>query len=221
MRSFVETIVSPQDETIERIVFLPAVQAGSTVSIIISILSACFLSGCAYLGYLKDPFYDIPNLRQVNPQLYRGGEPKKLGWDKLKSLGIKSIVNLEEKRPGDSNEKRTAESLGIKVYCLPLSLYSVPSEEQVLMFLGIVLTPDNQPVFIHCNNGRDRTGVMIAMYRVVVNGWTIKDAYGEATSLGYWPYYGEDAPLKKFIHQLKDKKNYFEKIGELKNEPPK
>ncbi len=189
--------------------------------VIILILCVSFLPGCVYSGYLKDPFSDIPNLSRVNPQLYRGGEPKKTGWEKLKSLGIKSIVNLEEKGPGDSNEKLTAESLEIKVYYLPLSLYTVPSEEQVLMFLGIVLTPENQPVFIHCNNGRDRTGVMIAMYRVIVDGWTIKNAYGEATSLGYWPYYGEDAPLKKFIHQLKDKKIYFEKAEELKNEQSK
>jgi len=186
--------------------------------IIILIIFFCFLPGCVYLGYLKDPFSDIPNLSRVNPRLYRGGEPKKLGWEKLKSLGIKSIVNLEEKGSGDSNEKRVAESLGIKMYYLPISLHIVPTEGQVLMFLEIVLASENQPVFIHCNNGRDRTGVMIAMYRVVVDGWTIKNAYDEATSLGYWPYYGEDAPLKKFIHQLKDKKIYFEKAKELKSE---
>ncbi|MFH1397162.1 MAG: hypothetical protein ABIH27_01235, partial [Candidatus Omnitrophota bacterium] len=92
--------------------------------IIILALCVFFLPGCVYLGYLKNPFSDIPNFSRVNPQLYRGGEPKKPGWEKLKSLGIKSIVNLEEKGPGNSNEKRTAESLGIKVYYLPLSLYT-------------------------------------------------------------------------------------------------
>ncbi len=187
------------------------------LKIFILSFSLCFSMGCAYLGYLKDPFSDIPNFRQVTPQLYRGGKPNIQGWEKLKFLGIKTVINLEETNKINSQEL-TLETTGIKVVRLPLNLYTVPSDEQIFLFLKIVLSAKNQPVFIHCNNGRDRTGVMIALYRVVFNGWTIKNAYDEAVSLGYWPYYGEDAPLKKFIHQLKEKKAYFKKAEEFKNE---
>ncbi len=189
------------------------------LKIILIIFSFCFLPSCAYLGYLKDPFADIPNFHEVNPQLYRGGMlDKTAGWDKLKTLKIKSIISFEEENPQSCKRKQTAESFGLKVYSIPVSLYAAPTDKQVLEFLTIALTSENQPIFVYCNNGRDRSGVMIALYRVVVEGWTIKNAYHEAVSLGYWPYYGEDTPLKNFIHQLKDKKIYFKKAHELKNE---
>lgn len=186
----------------------------------IRIIFLCFFLysslGCAYLGYLKDPFSDIPNFRQVSPLLYRGGKPSLRGWEKLKSLGVKTVINLEETNKRNNRES-AGETTGIKVFRLPISLYNAPGDEQVFSFLEIVSAKENQPVFIHCNNGRDRTGVMIALYRIVMDGWTIKNAYREAVALGYWPYYGEDAPLKKFIHQLKEKKPYFQKAEELKN----
>ncbi len=183
------------------------------------IFSLCLLPSCSYLGYIKDPFTAIPNFQEVTPKLYRGGKPDKTaGWEKLKNLKIKTLISFEENNPQNLKRKQTAEALGLKVYSIPISLYAAPSEEQVFEFLTITLSSKNQPVFVYCNNGRDRSGVMIALYRVVVDGWTIKNAYHEAVSLGYWPYYGEDTPLKNFIHQLKDKKKYFEKAQALKNE---
>jgi protein tyrosine/serine phosphatase len=178
-------------------------------------LSILFISGCAYLGYLKDPFVDIPNFYQVDDILYRGGQPNQEGFKKLKSQGIKTIISLRGEDEELNQERQLAEALSINFYNLPMSVYKRPSDEQVLTFLGIVLNKDNQPVFIHCTSGRDRTGAIVAMYRVVVSGLTIKQAYKEAKALGFWPYRGEVPELKNFIHQLKDKKIYFQKAREL------
>jgi len=181
-------------------------------------LSLLFICGCAYLGYLKDPFVDIPNFHQVDDILYRGGQPNQNGLNKLKSLGIKTIVSLRGENEKTLQEGELVKSLGMNFYNLPMSIYQRPSDEQVLDFLEIVLTRDNQPVFIHCTSGRDRTGAIVAMYRVLVSDLTIKQAYKEAKSLGFWPYRGETPELKNFIHQLKDKKIYFEKAKELTHE---
>jgi len=166
------------------------------------------------MGYLRDPFTEIPNFYRVDERLYRGGQPKPEGYKKLQALGIKTVISLRGENENTGNEKETLTTLGINFYNLPMSVYSRPKDEQVLLFLETVLNKNNQPVFLHCESGRDRTGAIVAMYKVVVSGSTIKQAYKEAKNMGFWPYRGE-AELKNFIHQLKDKQIYFEKAQEL------
>jgi len=178
-------------------------------------LCLVFLCGCAYLSYIKGPFTDIPNFRKVDNILYRGGQPRAKGWEKIQSMGIKTVISLRGENEELLKEKELVENKGMHFYNIALSVYRQPAEKQVITFLEIILTESNQPVFLYCNNGRDRTGAMVALYRVVVYGWTIKNSYREARKLGFWPYHGEEAVLKKFIHQLKDKKLYFDKAKEL------
>ncbi len=180
---------------------------------------ACF-AGCAYLGYVKDPFYPIPCFNRVNDGLYRGGQPKSGGYGILTAQGIRSIVCLRGNYTGIENEKKWAADNGVAFFHIPLSVYKEPTQEQALFFLETVLNRRNLPVFVHCANGRDRTGEMIAFYRVVADGWTIKNAYKEARAFGFFPYRGEEAEMKRFIHQLKDKPIYFQKAGELRDAEP-
>ena len=42
---------------------------------------------CAYVGYLKDPFVDIPNFREVDEGFYRGGQPTAEGMERLERIG--------------------------------------------------------------------------------------------------------------------------------------
>ncbi|HOW42894.1 MAG TPA: tyrosine-protein phosphatase [Candidatus Omnitrophota bacterium] len=171
--------------------------------------------GCAYLGYVKDPFVDIPVFTRVDSRIYRGGRLKAKGWEQLSAAGIKSIISLQGASPKVSREERLALERGMRFYHLPMTVFKQPTQEQAVRFLEIVLDKANQPVFVHCDSGRDRTGAMIAFYRVVVDGWTIKRAYHEARQFGFFPYHGDEAELKMFIHQLKDKQVYFEKAQEL------
>ena len=171
------------------------------------------ISGCAYAGYIEDPFQDIPAFYKVNDGLYRGGRPDMNGLMRLSDMDIKTIVSFQAEDNSGKNEEIMAEAMGIRnFYRIPLSVEKAPTDSQVLRFLSIVTDKNKQPVFIHCESGRDRTGAMIALYRVVVEGWTIKEAYNEAKQLGFWPYHG-NAELKKFLHQLKDKEIYFKAVG--------
>lgn len=184
------------------------------------IFLTCFLfliTACAYLGYVKDPFVDIPNFYKVDHRLWRGGYPSEAGLQELQEQGVGTIINLCGETDELIKEKIFAKSHDIKFYQLPMSVYQRPEDSQVLKFLEIVLTPENQPVFVHCRSGRDRTGAMVAVYRVIAYHWGPKEAYKEAKRLGFWPYHGE-GELKNFIHQLKDKTIYFEKGKELIDE---
>ncbi|MCD6402534.1 hypothetical protein J7L36_01625 [bacterium] len=53
-------------------------------------------------------------------------------------------------------------------YNIPLSVYKKPTDKQVIKFLKIVLDKKNQPVFLHCESERERTGAFVAVYRVIV-----------------------------------------------------
>jgi len=161
------------------------------------------LSGCSYLSYLKDPFLKIPNFHKVNENIYRGGEPKdQKAWLYLKNLGIKTVINLT-----NSPCQKFLDEMGLKCVNIPLSIYKFPEDEKIIKFLDTVTSQKNLPVFIYCKSGRDRTGLMVAIYRIIVEGKSIKEAYKEMLKFGFWPYRGV---LKDYLHQIKDRQYYKE-----------
>jgi hypothetical protein len=64
-----------------------------------------------------------------------------------------------------------------------------PEAEEVVRFLKIVTDPRRTPVLVHCQHGADRTGTMIAVYRIAVQGWSKAEAIREMTlgGFGYHP----------------------------------
>lgn len=178
----------------------------------IKIILVCFLviignSGCAYLSYLKDPFSDIPAFYKVDKGLFRGGQPNLEGWKKLKNLGIKTVIDL---RTHDvTKEKRLVSKLGMYFISIPLNRDKPPTDKQSIKFLKIVTNRKRQPIFVHCFSGRDRTGAMIAMYRIVIQGWTPDKAYREALNIGFWR---GNKKLKQFIYEVDNKKIYLKAI---------
>lgn len=149
-------------------------------------LAMLLLAGCAGMGShpAQDP---LAHFYQVDEGLYRGAQPTAEGFRRLKALGVKTVVSLrayghEARSRGD--ERHFVESLGMRWASLPMRMYWRPSEPQVQEFLAIALDPDQQPVFVHCQHGEDRTGALVAVYRVVKQGWAPDRAYTEARALG-------------------------------------
>ncbi len=176
-------------------------------------ITLLFFCGCAYLTYVSDPFLTIPNFHRVDQAVLRGGQPTQKGLEVLKSLGVKTIINLRGENDKLKWEREFTKKLDMSFYHIPMSVYSQPTDEQIIKFLKVVINKENQPVFVHCESGRDRTGAMVALYRVAIYNWTPKEAYQEAKKFGFWPYRGK-ALLKKFILQLKDKRELIEKVKE-------
>jgi protein tyrosine/serine phosphatase len=174
-----------------------------------------FICGCGYISYLRDPFVDIPQFYQVDERLYRGGRPNQDGIYMLREKGIKTVITLQGPSSARSSEAQLVKTLGMDFVTIPMSVDEVPADEDILLFMNYVLDPEKQPIFVHCASGRDRTGVLVAVYRVLVYGWGPKEAYDEAKRYGFWPYRGDNV-LKNFIHQIKDKEIYFTETKKLK-----
>jgi tyrosine-protein phosphatase SIW14 len=119
---------------------------------------------------------------EVAPGLYRGGQPSAEGVAWLKSIGVKTVLNLRHYH-GDT-EKSEVESVGLRYERIALTSRDEPTPEQVARFLSIVRDPALRPLYVHCEHGVDRTGAMMAVYRMEDEGWSNADAYAEMESFG-------------------------------------
>jgi protein tyrosine/serine phosphatase len=100
-------------------------------------------------------------------------------------MHVKTIIDLENDDQAIATEKAWAEQNGINFISEPMSGLETPNDTEVNDILQKI--HDSQPVFVHCMQGHDRTGLVIALYRVFGEGWTPKDAHDEMMSLGYDP----------------------------------
>jgi protein tyrosine/serine phosphatase len=154
---------------------------------------------------LPSPAPSIVRFQQVAAALYRGGQPDAAGFEQLRRIGIKTVVNL---RRNDA-ERQLVESLGMRYVYLAASLHPFGvgggiHPDVVTRFFEIVDDPASGPVFLHCRRGADRTGTLIAMYRIARQGWPASAAYEEARANGmrWWHYSVEDV-LEDFAARLR------------------
>ena len=132
----------------------------------------------------------LKNFHRVTAKLYRGAQPTAAGRRTLEAMGVKPVVNL---RGFHSDARKAA---GTKLALERVSFKTWHAEdEDVVRFLQIVTARKNQPVFVHCLHGSDRTGMMIAVYRIVVQGRSKAEAIKEMTG----PDFGFHSILKNLV----------------------
>lgn len=124
----------------------------------------------------------LENFDKVDDNLYRGAQPDKNGFKELKKMGIKSIVNLRYAH----SDKKIFDEQDFKYFQIPMKP-AVTIDEDVAAFLKIMSDKDNYPVFLHCHAGADRTGVMVAAYRMYFQGWTSRQALEELPKHNFHP----------------------------------
>jgi protein tyrosine phosphatase (PTP) superfamily phosphohydrolase (DUF442 family) len=122
----------------------------------------------------------LPNLHKVSDDLYRGAQPSEDGIRELKKMGVRTIVNFR-KLHSDRDEIGDVEIGYEHIGMNPWN----PEEEDVVEFLKIVTDPARLPVFVHCQHGADRTGLMVAIYRVAVQDWAKEEASREMREGGF------------------------------------
>ncbi len=122
----------------------------------------------------------LPNLHQVSPVLYRGAQPKKDGIAQLQDMGIKTVVSLRVFH----DDSHLLEDTTLNPEVIPFRTWH-PEDEDVVRFLRIVTDPAKTPVFVHCRRGIDRTGTMVAIYRIALQGWSKEAAIREMTQGGF------------------------------------
>jgi tyrosine-protein phosphatase SIW14 len=145
------------------------------------LFAAALLTGFAVAQ--SDP-PGLPNFHQVNDHIYRGGQPSAQGFEHLAKLGIKTVIDLRE--PGDRSlsERKMVEADGMRYTSVPMAGFHAPTGEQVSKVLKMLDDSSAAPVFIHCRRGADRTGTVIACYRVWHDHWENRKALQEAKSMG-------------------------------------
>lgn len=127
----------------------------------------------------------IRNFHQVNPWLYRGGQPTKDEIQALAESGMRTVICLRWGKKLIDAEKAAVESVGMEFISLPMYYWNVPSQDALEDFLKIIDARASGAVFVHCLHGADRTGFLLAMYRITRDKWTVHDAYKEMKRLGF------------------------------------
>lgn len=126
----------------------------------------------------------VENFHRVNGHVYRGAQPTTLGFQQLAKLGVKTIIDLRETDSRSTAEKRVVEADGMRYVNIPLHGMSAPSPADVAKVLALFDDPSAGPVFVHCRRGADRTGTVVACYRISHDGWNNSKALSEAKSNG-------------------------------------
>jgi protein tyrosine phosphatase (PTP) superfamily phosphohydrolase (DUF442 family) len=129
---------------------------------------------------LKVSLPGVPNFGQVTPSIFRGAQPTDEGFGALAKMGIGIVVDLR----GDSdNERDRVSKLGMQYVAIP-SQCSHMTDEGIAKFLTILRDNPDKKVFVHCRYGVDRTGMMVAAYRIS-QGWTADESRQEMESFGF------------------------------------
>lgn len=115
--------------------------------------------------------------------IYRSGEPTPSATRRVVARhGIRTIIDLGAHTPGTPEETTAAtlaEELGVKRYRFGLIGDATGDPNDYVLALRIMNDPAHQPVWVHCAAGSERTGCLVALHRVINDGWTPDDAYAE------------------------------------------
>jgi hypothetical protein len=135
---------------------------------------------------------------EVAPGIYRGGTPDEDGIKWLQQLGVKTVINLRHYH-GETEGERV-KAAGMRYERIALESSDPPKPEQVARFLALIRDPSLRPVYVHCLHGVDRTGTMMAIYRMEVDRWNNRDA---ALEMDYFGAHAIWRDLKHYVELYK------------------
>ena len=135
-------------------------------------------------GFAATVVQGVGNFQKVDEHVYRGAQPSAEGFRNLSKLGIKTVIDLREPGGRSEWEQRVVSSAGMRYVSVPMRGMATPSNESMIKVLGLMEDSNAGPVFVHCRRGADRTGGVIACYRVEHDKWKSDRALAEARAMG-------------------------------------
>lgn len=155
---------------------------------------------------LKEADDYLVNFMVVSPTVLRGSQPDEDALLLLQKAGVKLVVNLRHhsknsskpantysffRRHSDDDEideeQEVCDRIGMKFLNISLDGINAPVFEDIDRFVNLFSDEANIPMYVHCLHGRERTGFMLAAYRVKVQNWTVDEAYKEMLQQGFDP----------------------------------
>ena len=130
------------------------------------------------------PVGGVENFEKVDDHVYRGAQPTEEGFRNLAKLGIKTVVDLREADERSKSEEAAVKAAGMQFISIPMRGMETPLNESVVKALNLLEDQTAGPIFVHCKRGADRTGGIIACYRVEHDHWENQKALAEARSMG-------------------------------------
>jgi protein tyrosine/serine phosphatase len=121
----------------------------------------------------------LDNLYQVDKGVYRSEQPDTRSFIELESFGLKEILNLREYHSDNDETSKTK----LKLHRVKMEAGSI-TEEQITKALTIIKNRKG-PILIHCWHGSDRTGGVMASYRMIFNDWSKEKAIDEMRNGGF------------------------------------
>ena len=124
----------------------------------------------------------LPNLNQVTPNLFRSAQPTAEGLAAAQlNLKVLTVINLRE----SETDALLLQGLQIEEQSVPMNAMHIRKADVIAALKLINAGEAKGPVLLHCKHGADRTGVVIAMYRIIYQGWSKAQAINEMKNGGY------------------------------------
>lgn len=181
-------------------------------TIVLVVLASAFWVGISWAGPTSNnrsvdwakpvQMEGMPNFYKVSDDLYRSAQPTSAeGMQSLETsrLRIRTVVDL---RWSQSNRDKIG-GTGLLYEHIPMIGWPLfPNEKQVIKFLQIVTDNQRTPILVHCQHGADRTGIMCAVYRIAVQGWTKERALEEMIEGGFGFHGSQEGNIVQWINNL-------------------
>ncbi len=123
---------------------------------------------------------DSDNFFRVTKHLYRSAQPSADGMQAYEKFGIRTVINLRTFH-SDAKEVRGTNLILVEI---PILTWDAGKDEIVIRVLQVIRDAE-KPVLVHCQHGADRTGLIMASYRMVEQDWSKAEALDELRNGGF------------------------------------
>ena len=170
----------------------------SEMSTLVNILTLCCL--CLLIGACQNQInHDarLPNnFYKVSDDLFRSQQPTTKEMQYLNQLGFKTVINL---RRWHSDQP---EIVGTQLTELAIKMRAGKIEDDKVISILKAIQRSPKPILIHFWHGSDRTGVIVAMYRLVFQNWSKAQAIDELMEPEFGHHYNVYPNIVKYIENV-------------------
>lgn len=136
------------------------------------------------------------NFHKISSDVFRSEQPSAKQMQYLDKLGFKTVINLRLWH----NDQDEIKNTGISEVWIKLRAGNIIDEKVIEILQAIRKSP--KPILIHCWHGSDRTGVIIAMYRLVFQNWTKEQAINELMQPEFGHHYNVYPNIVRYIENV-------------------